>query len=106
METMPHTPGPWRVIPWTDGANYTVEGGHGQPLANVTGANSANEANARLIAQAPAMLDALRQAVPLLVTLGDFIGNGEPDPARPRSLGLRCDLISDARTILRAVEEG
>lgn len=42
----------------------------------------------------------LKRTLPLLVRLGDFIGNGEVDPDRPDSLGERCDLIGDIRQLL------
>ena len=44
--------------------------------------------------------DLLRRTLPLLVRLGDFIGNGPIDPARPASLGVRCDLIGDIKQAL------
>jgi hypothetical protein len=37
----------------------------------------------------------LSRALPLLIRLGDFIGNGPIDPTRAESLGERCDLIGD-----------
>jgi hypothetical protein len=46
------------------------------------------------------MLDLLRRTLPMLVQLGDHIGNGPIDPARPDSLGTRCDLIGDIRGVL------
>jgi hypothetical protein len=42
----------------------------------------------------------LARALPLLVQLGDYIGNGPVDPARPDSLGTRCDLIGDIQQSL------
>lgn len=42
----------------------------------------------------------LRRALPLLVQLGDFIGNGPINADRPDSLGTRCDLIADMRAAL------
>lgn len=42
----------------------------------------------------------LARALPLLVQLGDFIGNGPVDPARAESLGVRCDLIGDINDAL------
>lgn len=51
-------------------------------------------------------LQAVIEAIPLLVRLGNFIGNGDVDPSRPGSLGLRCDTIYDARTLLAKIKEG
>jgi hypothetical protein len=44
----------------------------------------------------------LARALPMLIQLGDFIGNGEIDATRPGSLGRRCDLIGDIREYLKA----
>lgn len=48
-------------------------------------------------APAPDADDLLRRALPLLVRLGDFVGNGAIDPRRENSLGERCDLIGDIK---------
>lgn len=37
----------------------------------------------------------LQRAIPMLVKLGDFWGNGPVDSGREGSLGRRCDLIGD-----------
>jgi hypothetical protein len=47
----------------------------------------------------------LRRALPMLVRLGDFIGNGPIDPTRRDSLGERCDLIRDIRRSLEIAGE-
>lgn len=44
----------------------------------------------------------LTRVLPLLVQLGNFIGNGPIDPERPDSLGVRCDLIGDIKDRLEA----
>lgn len=36
----------------------------------------------------------------MLVRLGDFLGNGPIDDARPGSIGSRCDLIGDIKDYL------
>lgn len=48
----------------------------------------------------PTERDLLTRTLPLLVQLGDFIGNGEIDPTRPDSVGIRCDLIGDIKRVL------
>jgi hypothetical protein len=108
-----HTPGPWRAEPWK------YENGKRTVLTIQTNTDAIaqvldlwcpddraaeTEANARLIAAAPRMLEIIERALPLLVRLGDFIGNGDVDPTRPDSLGVRCDVIGDARAILRDIE--
>ena len=44
----------------------------------------------------------LERALPFLVMLGNYIGNGDVDPSRPDSLGVRCDLIIDIKQALDA----
>ena len=66
-----HTKGPWKFIPWMGRFKVITDDGHGDMIAKmpdntyepVTALR--NEANARLIAAAPDMLEAL-----LLVSLG------------------------------------
>jgi hypothetical protein len=50
-----------------------------------------------------ALRDAAIRALPLLVRLGDFIGNGPVDPKNPASLGERCDVILALRRALEAL---
>ena len=70
-----HTPGPWEASEAKDPANRIIVGpnphfpGKRMTLADVfgfTGAESA-EANARIIAAAPDLLEALRSILPLAV---------------------------------------
>ena len=42
----------------------------------------------------------LERALPLLVRLGDYIGNGPVDEKLAGSLGQRCDLILDIWNVL------
>lgn len=50
------------------------------------------------------MTHALRRALPLLMLLGDYIGNGPVDVTNPRSLGVRVDVIAEINDVLRAYE--
>lgn len=50
-------------------------------------------------------MDLLRRALPMLIRLGDFIGNGDIDPNRADSIGARCDLIGDIKAKLGEVPE-
>ena len=72
---MKHSPGPW-LTEWRRGYRVFVEYDDGDELgrdliARVSGA----EANARLIAAAPEMLEALKKAQ---IELGSWIGCGAP----------------------------
>lgn len=55
---MSHSPGPWsyRMAFWIDGAQ-------GRPIADVRDIGDCSEANARLLAAAPQLLEALRALV-------------------------------------------
>lgn len=58
---------------------------------------------AKILNAWPDLLTALKDTIPLLIRLGDFIGNGEV--TGPDSLGVRCDVILAARNAIRAAEE-
>ncbi len=47
-------------------------------------------------------LGLLERAIPLLVLLGDYIGNGPIDESRMDSIGVRCDLLGDIHKLLEA----
>ena len=66
-----HTPGPWREYNADGGRifkNWRVAAGE-QTVCIVADANDSDRANARLIAAAPEMLEALRLAAPLVEVL-------------------------------------
>lgn len=48
------------------------------------------------------MIHVLEAALPLLIKLGDFIGNGDLNLDRKDSLGVRCDVIGDIRLAIEA----
>ena len=68
-KTAQHTPGPWSLQKYTFG--YDIRGPHGEDLGSVNVSDGADEpefypadANARLIAEAPALLEVLKAALP------------------------------------------
>ena len=73
--TASHTPGPWTLSPWTASSDIAIHGyndGQRQWIGDVVGdtdsehATDANrDANARLIAAAPDMLEALKGLMPM-----------------------------------------
>jgi hypothetical protein len=108
--TTTHTPGPWTIH--TDRGQFEV--GHVKPDTEIRGNGGArvvvrlgryyNAADARLIAQAPAMVAILREAVQDSVNMwecrhcgADADGEGCKSPA--------C-WVGRARAILRAIEGG
>ena len=61
---MPHTPGPWTAR--KEGGTWYVEVGHDQDyfdICELFGGGDKMEANARLIAAAPELLEALKKAI-------------------------------------------
>lgn len=64
MDTYKHTPRPWRVIRHVETPNaateFSLEGLHGQMIANICGAGEANGANAVLMAAAPDLLELVK----------------------------------------------
>lgn len=81
-----HTPGPWVVVKTQ--AGYFIEAG--RYVVASTGDDAESEANARLIARAPKMKDALRR---LLSDEGPIIGGGWDNP-----------YVEEARAILAELE--
>ena len=83
-----HTPGPWKIVDaWND---YMVEGQNGEEIIWQDGPHDTptiNEANARLIAAAPDLLDAL------VMVLDD------PNAldGRPRTYEIVCAAIAKAK---------
>jgi hypothetical protein len=86
---MPHTPGPWSVGgnsgTETKHPELTIESEYGQ-VATVFGENcdidAQIEADARLIAMAPVMLDALENAAATLETVLIWFGESMPETDR------------------------
>lgn len=102
---MPHTPGPWKL-----GSQYAhrafVHDGDGI-IADCGVMSRAARANARLIAQAPAMLDLIARYVASLdrgnAKLSAY-ARAHVEAARKRN-PQRFKLSDDASAILRAVED-
>ena len=69
-----HTPGPWSVL--IEGSHCFIEDANGQTIARAshpfpfTTTDDERNANARLIAAAPELLDALRRALNVLHATG------------------------------------
>jgi hypothetical protein len=90
-----HTPGPWKV----------VTPGHGHPTEylcveldekDLYATLEMKPADAHLISAAPDMLEALEAAYPLLIRLGDFIGNSD---GRCEAIGKLVDAIWKAKGV-------
>ena len=106
-----HTPGPWSIKETKDGmtirgdrrrleiVSLIHEGGEQVIVGKHTGLDCLTDANARLIAAAPELLEAARAALPYLVRLGDFIGNGEGDTPMGR-----CEVILAVKNALAHAE--
>lgn len=86
-----HTPGPWKIEVMDDGSER-ITGGENQDLIAVPTGGRVGKANARLIAQAPALLAELKDMMDFLLG-GDF---GAHDNEQ---------FVIDARKIIRDCEE-
>lgn len=83
-KTATHTPGPWRVVPQSGEYFYEIRGGTIEDsilIAEISEICERDE-NARLIAAAPEMLDALKVALDELheVNLAHSYGNRPRNP--------------------------
>jgi hypothetical protein len=63
------------------------------------------DAIARLVAAAPDLLAALRAALPAVIRLGDFIGNGDIEvPVSGLAINDRCAIVAQIRAALAKAE--
>jgi hypothetical protein len=93
--TTTHTPGPWFVEKATDGTLWVTLGSTPRYIAKCGLATvDGNPANARLIAQAPAMLQLVR-----------LIAHGAERPFDHPDKRALCKSAAEARAILRAIED-
>lgn len=115
-----HTPGPWTNTPmqdtiWANDGDTMVARIADLPWKETPSGRRTSDceteyANARLIAAAPELLEALEATLPWLSLLGDFIGNGvmvdkmnHKTPVGPMG---RCEAIAKVRdAIARATGE-
>lgn len=67
-----HTPGPWEIRPLNKYAGNMIAKGT-EAIAEVFGGNETRQANARLIATAPELLGACKEALIDLEFLKDYI---------------------------------
>ena len=97
--TTTHTPGPWNILEYVKAETPAVHGAHGifapgavLPIVGEVfgGTLEESDANARLIAAAPELLDALRNILD-----GQLVGTIDTDAAR----------FSDARALLGRLED-
>lgn len=108
MSTTKHTPGPWtfaKVVPdkypsGYQGSVYYAIKANGSRIAQTSGEHLAQDAedNARLIAEAPALLAALRAIVHELDEYG-FINSQDNDPD-----GEESHAVGTARTAIARAE--
>lgn len=109
-EVVQHMDGPWRgnygtfTVDGIELVGVTVFDVEGSVVAYVDCSPVDDErrlANARLIEAAPDLLAACEEAIPFLIRLGDFIGNGE-GPTRME----RCDAITNIRNAVAEARGG
>lgn len=81
LAEMKHTPGPWRIGTAPPNGEQTIGTIRGMMVAVATtgvGMDEETLANARLIATAPELLEALQEVLPMLEHL--LMIRGEPEP--------------------------
>lgn len=76
-----HTPGPWQIVRHNHRIIVQDEDGRFQLADAGLADNRVAEANARLIAAAPEILEALRRAAKRLEAVLRFHGAGQPEAA-------------------------
>jgi hypothetical protein len=94
-----HTPGPWKALPDTGSESFAFEvtGQRMEGVALVYAYDTPSDANARLIAAAPDLLEALRDALTGFTDLS----NGWPE----RELHMRpADVIAKAQSAIAKAE--
>lgn len=97
-----YTPGPWAVHVGPNGPTWTIKDSQGRAIAEAerhtkrlgTGVGAAN---ARLIASAPALLEAIQATLKPLIRLGDFIGNEDKGGISGLGAFDRCAIIGQVR---------
>ena len=85
-----HTPGPWKV----SSSGNDIENAYGAGVCALY-ADESSEANARLIAAAPELLEALERLVAANADLNERTGNGLPHPTHP-AITISLDAIAKA----------
>ncbi len=96
VEGLPHTPGPWTAEPEYEGGEPTYVHATGCPIAECDGGTKEDAAaNARLIAAAPKMLNALRN-VQKIITEAAWTGFNCHDGDWPERLFASQQVTSDA----------
>lgn len=102
-----HTPGPWRInsrvstaVEAPEGWGICSTGGYQTNMMDPGLLQEIHEANARLIARAPEMLEALKALLPVLEEhLDDVVDLSVAD--NPLH-----EIVSKARALVREIEEG
>ena len=108
LETkLKHTPGPWSLADHSLGVEimHTRQDGLSEAHACLHGSYNTSEANARLIAAAPDMLDALMHVVALLhathAALDEYVAAGDDmlrNPLNNKRVQDIADMATDALT--------
>lgn len=94
--TAKHTPGPWSIEAGHEGESWYIHDSIGEDVARIQ-AGPHVDANARLIAEAPAMAALLPKVIEVLDAFGIVYGASEVEPL---------DVLAEARTMLARIDEG
>lgn len=106
--TNKHTPAPWQAenYEWDGDDLIRIQNASGASIAIVTNWEPSDEANARLIASAPEILEALIKTVSRLKITQDFIEQQIPvrDEYQSQKYARITDCIIDAQKIIAKAE--
>ena len=103
-EMAKHTPGPWHIGARQPNSDKFIYGKAGEEVANcdrLTNFPEVNLANARLIASAPELLDALKASTKWLAHFKGYLG-----PDEVSEMGPVAEIIRISREVIRKAEGG
>jgi hypothetical protein len=107
MSTPNHTPGPWRIIDSIEQSKATIVGADFPAMGFVADVNLCRNndkeevdgaANARLIAAAPELLEALKHALAVCEAETELRGENDTDDYEGGAAGPVAEMIRDAIT--------
>jgi hypothetical protein len=102
-----HTPGPWSLETLTTKAGRDkrgLSGSDGKRICDITVYDDQADANARLIAQAPALLAALRWAVGMAEEAIMLRESGDDPEDTPKVIAMHREQLETAVALIKAAE--
>lgn len=100
-----HTPGPWTYLRNPEGTRWIIDAGAFHAIAATAGYEPDNEANARLIAAAPEMLDALEAVWKYSLVIESSVRRGD-GPEQYAGVLEALRLVKEVRAAIAKAEGG